>query len=69
MKKRTIECREVLKKVCSDLGRELESPECRPVMEHVRTCSKCSAWKDSMEKTVGLFRRYPVPRHRKIDPK
>jgi predicted anti-sigma-YlaC factor YlaD len=57
--------REALKMVCSDLGHDLDSPECRPVREHLRTCPKCSAWKDSLEKTVDLFRRYPVPRRRK----
>ena len=69
MKKPTVDCRNVLKKVCSDLGRDLDSPECRPVREHIRTCPKCSAWKDSVEKTVDLFRRYPTPPHRTISPK
>jgi predicted anti-sigma-YlaC factor YlaD len=69
MKKRAVDCREVLKRVCSDLGHDLESPECRPVREHIRTCPKCSAWKESMEKTVDLFRRYPTPRRRRIERK
>ncbi len=69
MKKSTVVCRDVVKKVCSDLGRDLDSPECRPVREHIRTCPKCRAWKNSVEKTVDLFRRYPTPRHRAVTPK
>ena len=64
-RKRPPDCSKVLKKICSDLGRDLDSPECRPVRAHIRTCPDCSAWLGSMEKTVELFRRYPVPPHRK----
>jgi predicted anti-sigma-YlaC factor YlaD len=66
MKKHPGECRNMVRKICSELGRDLDSPECRPVREHVRNCPDCSNWLESMEKTVELFRRYPTPPHRKI---
>lgn len=64
MKKRIPGCREVLRKVCTDLGRDLDSPECRPFVAHIRACPRCAAWRESLENTVALFRRYPVPRRR-----
>ena len=58
-------CGRVLKKICADLGAGLDSPECRPLRAHIKNCPDCSAWLDSMEKTVLLFRTYPVPPRRK----
>ncbi len=66
MKKNPAACRKAFRKICADLGRDLNSPECRPIRTHISRCPRCSARLDSMKKTVTLFRLYPTPPHRKL---
>ena len=54
-------CREVAKHLQNQLDAELLSPACREIRRHLRQCPNCTAYLDSLKKTVLLYRRYPDP--------
>ena len=66
MTKRSTSCREAFRKICSESGQDLDSPECRSIKAHIRRCGNCSSLLEGIEKTVELYRRYPTPPHQKI---
>lgn len=61
MKKKLINCKEVYKHLCDNLDERLNTSECREFREHLAQCPNCTAYLDSLKKTVYLYRHYPVP--------
>ena len=58
-------CTQALKYICDNLDAQMDSPRCREIREHLEGCPDCTAYLDSMKKTVSLYRRFsaaPVPR-------
>jgi len=53
-------CREVVRIVAENLG-ALDRREFTAVRKHLRTCSNCSAYLNSLEETVLLYRRTLFP--------
>lgn len=56
MKKKRIRCIEVVRHVCDNLDEGLNSPRCREIRRHLQKCPNCTAYLDSLKKTVYLFR-------------
>jgi hypothetical protein len=50
------ECREILRRICADAGRRVDSPFCRKVASHLATCEKCRAQAASLRGTLELYR-------------
>lgn len=62
MKLRKIDCLEVSKHVCGDLDEHIDSKECRAIKKHLASCPNCSAYLDSLKKTVLIYQHIPNPR-------
>jgi hypothetical protein len=44
--------------ICSELGEDMDSPNCRALHEYIKTCPNCAAFVDSVKKTITLYRDY-----------
>ncbi len=58
-------CTQALRYICDNLDAQIDSPKCREIRRHLEECPDCSAYLDSMKKTVDLYRRFsvaPVPK-------
>jgi predicted anti-sigma-YlaC factor YlaD len=60
--KHTLLCRTVARHIQDQLDADLRSPDCQEIRNHLRRCPNCTAYLDSMKKTVLLYKRYPDPR-------
>ena len=62
MKLKKIDCLDVAKHVCGDLDEHINSAECRAIKKHLESCPNCTAYLDSLKKTVLIYQRVPNPR-------
>jgi len=62
MKQKPIHCSEVTSYVCENLTEGLNSPRCRALKKHLAECPNCTAYLDSLRKTVRLFKNVRDPR-------
>lgn len=53
-----ITCKEVIEQVCENLGEMPDSPLCIAIRDHLHSCSNCTNFYDSLEKTILLYRKY-----------
>ena len=58
----TLNCRSVYKHICENLDADINSAQCREIRAHIAECDNCTAYLDSLKKTVYLYRAYPTPR-------
>jgi hypothetical protein len=58
----TVNCRSAYKHICQNLDADINSSQCREIRAHIESCSNCTAYLDSVKKTVYLYRAYPTPR-------
>ncbi len=49
-------CRSVHRYVCENLDENINSARCRAIRKHLQTCPDCTAYLDSIKKTVLLYR-------------
>lgn len=64
MKQRIVKihnCRDVTKHICANLDEGMHSDKCREIRKHLRRCPNCTAYLDSLKKTVSLYRNVPDP--------
>ena len=59
MKKRTMRCPEILEHICEELDTKISSAKCREIKRHLAECPNCTAYLDSLKKTISLYRTYP----------
>jgi hypothetical protein len=57
----TVMCREVARHIQDQLDADLQKRTCREIWKHLRRCSNCTAYLDSLKKTILLYKRYPDP--------
>jgi len=50
-------CKKVLKKLCEDLGGNLDSPFCKEVEAHLQICPQCWAYVNSIKNTVHFCQK------------
>ena len=44
--------------ICTELGEDIDSPNCRALHEYIKTCPNCAAFVDSVRKTIRLYQTY-----------
>ena len=44
--------------ICSELGEDMQSPNCKALREYIKTCPNCAAFVDSVSKTITLYQNY-----------
>lgn len=49
-----------LLEMCEKVDRDLTSPTCKKLREHLEKCPDCAAHYDSLKKTIILYRNYDV---------
>ena len=47
--------KERVKIICTELGEDLDSPNCKRLNEFIKTCPNCEAFVDSVKKTIKLY--------------
>ena len=62
MKTKQSSCEEIAKYICNEMDEHINSPKCRAIKKHLETCPNCTAYLDSLKKTVRLYREYPSPK-------
>jgi anti-sigma factor RsiW len=62
MKKKTVRCHEVLNHICEELDSKLTSARCKEIKHHLENCPNCTAYLDSLRKTVRFYASSPSPR-------
>jgi hypothetical protein len=62
MKKKTVRCDDVLNHICEELDTKLSSAKCRELKRHLKQCPNCTAYLDSLRKTITLYSALPNPR-------
>ncbi|MBI3005241.1 MAG: hypothetical protein HYY49_07450 [Ignavibacteriales bacterium] len=55
-------CADVAAHICENLDYKLNSRKCREIKKHIARCANCTAYLDSMKKTVKLYHLVPNPR-------
>jgi predicted anti-sigma-YlaC factor YlaD len=60
MKKKTMRCPEVLEHICEELDAQISSAKCREIKRHLQECPNCTAYLDSLKKTIRLYKTYPA---------
>ena len=55
-------CVDVAEHICENLDYKLNSRKCREIKNHLEDCPNCSAYLDSLKKTVKLYRMVRNPR-------
>jgi len=61
MSARRIDCGNVVKYICDNLDEGLNSRRCREIRKHLKNCPNCTAYLDSLKKTVLLYKRIRKP--------
>jgi len=56
-----MKCSDVYLYVCTNLDQNLNSARCRRIKKHIAECPDCSAYLDSLRKTIHLYKEYPTP--------
>ncbi len=59
MKKKMIRCPDVLAHICEELDNKITTAQCREIRRHLAKCPNCTAYLDSLKKTIKLYRTYP----------
>jgi predicted anti-sigma-YlaC factor YlaD len=60
-KSTNLSCKEIAKHICGELDEHIDSPKCRKIKKHLKACPNCTAYLDSLKKTVHLYREYSYP--------
>ena len=56
------DCGDVAKHLCGNLDEGMHSEYCREIRKHLSRCPNCTAYLDSLKKTISLYRAVPGPK-------
>jgi hypothetical protein len=62
MRKTRLHCKQVVLHICDNLDEGINSARCREIRKHLAKCPNCTAYLNSMKKTVSLYKRVKDPR-------
>lgn len=62
MRLKKINCTNVAEHVCGELDEDINSAACRAIKKHLNSCPNCTAYLDSLKKTVLVYKYSPNPR-------
>lgn len=62
MKKKVTHCSDVLDHICEELDTKLTTAKCRELKRHLAKCPNCTAYLDSLKKTITLYSSVPPKR-------
>ena len=56
-----MKCKNIYHHICENLDADINSPKCKAIKKHLDECPDCSAYLDSLKKTIVLYRRETGP--------
>ena len=56
-----MKCEKVYLHICDHLDEDINSARCQQIRQHLAECPNCSAYLDSLKKTIKLYRALPTP--------
>ncbi len=56
-----MKCKDVYQHICENLDQDMNSPRCRAIKKHLESCQDCTAYLDSLRKTVSFYRVLSSP--------
>jgi predicted anti-sigma-YlaC factor YlaD len=56
-----VHCKDVAKHLCENLDHQLNSLMCREIKKHLQECPNCTAYLDSLKKTISLYQSVSTP--------
>ena len=56
-----VHCKDVAKHLCENLDQQLNSRMCREIKKHLQDCPNCTAYLDSLKKTISLYQGVSTP--------
>jgi hypothetical protein len=56
-----MKCKDAYQYICENLDADVDSPACREIRKHLEHCPECTAYLDSLKKTVHLYKVAPLP--------
>ncbi|MEP0822389.1 MAG: zf-HC2 domain-containing protein [Ignavibacterium sp.] len=60
-----IRCGTIVRYLCDHLDEGLNSRRCREIRRHLKNCPNCTAYLDSLKKTISLYKRVRNPHSRR----
>jgi predicted anti-sigma-YlaC factor YlaD len=60
MKKKPVECKDVMNHICENLHEGLNSERCREIKKHLDNCSSCQEYFKSVELTIECYQKYNI---------
>ena len=57
-----MKCRQVYRFICENIDQDLDSPRCREIKRHLNQCTNCTAYFDTLKKTVVFYRKTTPPK-------
>ncbi len=57
-----MKCKGVYQYICENLDADMNSPRCREIRKHIEACPDCTAYLDSLKKTITLYRAEKGPK-------
>lgn len=66
-----MKCKGVYAYICENLDANVKSAKCRAIKKHLESCPDCSAYLDSLKKTIQLYRNeagpsVPISTHKRL---
>lgn len=66
-----MKCKGVYKYICENLDVDEDSARCREIKKHLDACPDCTAYLDSLKKTITLYRaekgpKLPASAHKRL---
>ena len=58
---KTVDCKAIYRHLCENLDAEINSPACAELRSHILHCRNCTAYLDSLKKTIRLYRNHALP--------
>ena len=60
MSKDKVNCKDVMNHICESLGENLNSDRCIEIKKHLKVCSGCQNYFETVEITIDFYRKYNV---------
>ncbi len=60
MKNNKIDCKEVMSHICDSLGEDFNSPKCIDIKAHLKDCTNCQSYFNSINSTITFYKKYNV---------
>lgn len=58
MSEKKVTCGDVMNHICESLGEELATQRCKEIREHLKECTCCQQYFESVAMTIDFYKNY-----------